>query len=144
MAIVELNTNPSTRELRRFGMLALPIVSVVASGWLYGRGHAPAGAAVAAALGVLGWIVGRLHPRLLRPLFVGCMIASYPLAWVLSHVLLAAIFFLVIVPVGIVLRLAGRDPLERKFDRSAASYWKPRDAGPDARSTDPARYFRQF
>jgi hypothetical protein len=144
MAIVELNTNPSTHELRRFGMLALPIVSVVASGWLYGRAHAPAGAAVAAALGAVGWIVGRLHPRLLWPVFVGCVIASSPLAWVLSHVLLAAIFFLLIVPVGILMRLAGRDPLERKFDRSAASYWKPRDAGHDPRAADPARYFRQF
>jgi hypothetical protein len=144
MAIVELNTNPTTRELRRFGMLALPIVGLAASGWLFARTHAPAGAAAAIALAVVGWIVGWLQPRLLRPVFVGCMIASYPFAWVLSHVLLAAIFFLIIVPVGVVMRLAGRDPLARKFDRSAASYWKPRDAGSNPRPDDPARYFRQF
>jgi hypothetical protein len=37
------------------------------------------------------------------------------------------------------MRAAGRDPLARRFDRDAETYWVPREETPD-----PARYFRQF
>jgi hypothetical protein len=39
----------------------------------------------------------------------------------------------------LILRLLGRDPLERAWDRDARSYWKDAE-----KAVDPARYFRQF
>jgi hypothetical protein len=32
-----------------------------------------------------------------------------------------------IVPIGLILRATGKDPLRLKFDRDAKSYWIPRD-----------------
>lgn len=41
-------------------------------------------------------------------------------------VLLAILFFLVIAPIGLLLRLFGRDVLRLRRDPAAASYWIPR------------------
>jgi hypothetical protein len=52
---------------------------------------------------------------------------------------MAAIFFLVITPIGLMMRACGRDPMQRRFDPAARSYWKRRSPDRDMRS-----YFRQF
>jgi hypothetical protein len=117
----------------------------------------PAGlGAVAAArlgLGVPGpWVAGALAlaagvaalavwlaPAWGARLWVGWMRAAEPMGWVVSHVVLAIVYYGVLTPVGLVMRLAGRDPMQRRFDKRAASYWVERkDHG------DPGRYFRQF
>ena len=140
MAIIELNKNPSTHELKRFGMIGLPVASVLFAAVLYWRAGSSLGAGLALAVGLMALAVGWWQPGLLRTVYVASMFVSYPLAWLLSHVLMVAMFFLVFVLVGMVLRLMGRDPLDHKFDREAASYWKPRGE----QSTDPGRYFRQY
>src|SRR5215210_5034745 len=72
------------------------------------------------------------------PIFIGWMYATYPMGWILSHVVLLIVFFLVIVPFGLVVRLARRDPLARRVDRTAETYWVRRSGPSDVR-----RYFRQ-
>jgi len=64
---------------------------------------------------------------------------TYPIGSIVSHILMALMFYGVITPVGLLMRLFGRDPMQRAFDRSAASYWEPHDP-----SAEPGRYFRQF
>ena len=78
-------------------------------------------------------------PQALRPVWVVLMVINYPIGWVITHVVMAIIFYLVVTPVGIIMRLTGRDPMERAFDRTAKTYWKPRRTDPDS-----ARYFRQY
>ena len=41
---------------------------------------------------------------------------------VASRPILLLVFCLVVLPVGLIMRAAGRDPMARKFDRSATSY----------------------
>ena len=66
------------------------------------------------------------------------MLAAMPIGWVLSHALLAAVFYGVVLPVGLAMRLAGRDPMTRRLDRAAASYWVGRE-----RVDGSERYFKQ-
>jgi len=78
-------------------------------------------------------------PRLRRPLYVGMSAAAYPIGWLLSHVIVLTVFLFVVTPMALLLRVRGHDPLQRRFDPSASSYWVPRrPAG------DPRRYFQQF
>jgi hypothetical protein len=77
------------------------------------------------------------RPRVIRPLYVGLSRATLPIGWVVSHVLLAVIYFGIITPVGLLVR-AFRDPLERALEPGARSYWVPRE------QAQPNRYFRQF
>jgi hypothetical protein len=61
-----------------------------------------------------------------------------PLAWTVSTVLLILVYYLVLTPIGLALRLAGRDRMGRRFDSDRTTYWVKRN------ESDPSRYFRQF
>jgi hypothetical protein len=67
------------------------------------------------------------------------MLAVFPIGWVVSHVVFAAVYYLVFTPIGWLLRASGHDPMERQWDRAAMTYWKRRGEAPEAE-----RYFRQF
>jgi ABC-type uncharacterized transport system permease subunit len=138
MAVIEINKNPSRRELLVFGGLLALFVAFVGLMFRFKFG-APAGARVVwiagAALVALYFAV----PPLRRPLYVGWLYAAYPIGFVVSHVILAAIYYLVFTPVGLLLRALGKDPMQRAFDRQAKSYWVEHDP-----HTDTRRYLRQF
>ena len=98
----------------------------------------PVAAAIWSAAFVVS-LVGYLVPAFMRLVYVGWMCAGLPIGWTVSHLLLAAIFFLVIAPIGFVMRRFGHDPMQRSLDRSAKSYWIEHNPGGDTQ-----RYFRQF
>ena len=51
------------------------------------------------------------------------MVVNYPIGWVVTHVVMALIFYLVVTPLGVIMRLCGRDPMERRWlDRRAKTY----------------------
>jgi hypothetical protein len=83
--------------------------------------------------------LGLMKPRLIRPVFVGWMVLTFPISWTLSHVLLGCLFYGLFTPIGLFFRLIGRDSLARRFRPEAASYWAPKPATADVHS-----YFRQF
>jgi hypothetical protein len=74
-----------------------------------------------------------------RLLYVGWMLAAQPIGWTLSHLVLGVVYYLVLTPIGLIMRLVGRDPMQRRFDPATDSYWIER-----APRTDPSRHFRQF
>ena len=43
--------------------------------------------------------------------------------------LLSIVYIVVFIPIGLALRIAGKDPLSRKWDASASSYWLVRKGG---------------
>ncbi len=137
-ALIEINRNPSRRELNWFGFL-LPLFFGLVGGLIWWRFKAPVVAwvvwGVAAGVTLLFVIVAPVR----KPLYLGWMYAVLPIGWTISHVLLAAIYYLVFTPIGLIMRLAGRDPLRCRFDPLAGTYWQPHDPHEDA-----SRYFRQF
>jgi hypothetical protein len=87
--------------------------------------------------GVFALVYYTVRP-LRRPLYNVWMGLTRPIGWAVSHLVLAVVFYALITPIGSVMRLFGRDALERRFDPAAQSYWAARDPGDDT-----ARYFRQ-
>lgn len=54
---------------------------------------------------------------------------------IVSPVALAILFYCVVTPTGLIMRLLGKTPLHLQFDRKASSYWIERTPpGPDAES----------
>ena len=138
MALIEINKNPTRRELNQFG--AMLLLSSAAVGlivlWRFGSMRA---AAIVWAVGLAATAAYFAVAPIRRPIYLGFNYAGYPIGWALSHLLLAAIYYLVLTPIGLVMRLAGRDAMRRRFDPAAESYWTP------CRTDDkPAGYFRQF
>ena len=100
------------------------------------RGRVPA----AFGVGSLAFIVpaiGLVKPSILRGAFLTLSYLTWPIGWVVSHVILAIVYYAVLTPIALLLRLFKYDPLTRRMDRGASTYWKPVSTSPIE------RYFRQ-
>ena len=78
------------------------------------------------ALGFLG--VSLIRPRILLPLNKLWMRFGVVLGMIVSPVVLGVLFFGIFTPVGLLLRLFGRDELRLKL-KGTLSYWKVRESG---------------
>ncbi len=127
----------SAKELRRFGVtVGIPLALLAGVGvW---RGHTILPAVLGGAALALG-VLALLAPRLLRPVHKLWMKIADALAWFNTRVLLGVIYFLVMTPTGIVMRLLGRDPLDRRL-KDRPSYWVVRKRHPDPRASMERRF----
>jgi hypothetical protein len=110
---------------RTFGLaLALPF-ALIALGPLRHGGSVRWWAAVVSAVWLL---LAAIAPALLARLAVVWTAVMRPVRLALTAIAMGLLFFLVVTPIGCMRRLWVRDPLRRRFDRQAASYWQKRDA----------------
>jgi hypothetical protein len=126
------------KVLRQFSALWLIVFMILGAlqYWKYDRELLGWGlGAVALVVGV----TGLLRPASVRWLFVGWMMLAFPIGWLVSQVVLVVIFYAIITPVALMLRLRGRDALCRKPAPRQTSFWTPKSTPQDMRS-----YFRQY
>jgi hypothetical protein len=74
---------------------------------------------------ILGAILGGwalIAPKTLRPVYRGWMRVGLLLNRVTTPIILGIVYFLVFMPIALLMRLFGRDSLARRFDRRATSY----------------------
>jgi hypothetical protein len=135
--MITWNWDPSRRTLRQFAFVgAVFLTGLAAATHLRGGGWATGVALVAlvAGLCVAGWI----RPEVLRLPYVLLTFAVFPIGIAMSHLILLGFFFGVITPLGVLARVARPDPLGRRRDCRAPSYWQRR-----RRPQDPSSYLRQ-
>lgn len=112
----------SAAEGRKFAFTlgsALVVLAVIAL-W---RGHRPAGWVVGA-LAVLLLLAGLIVPTMLGPIERGWMALGLAMSKVTSPVLMGAVYYLVLTPIGVLIRAFGRHPLRPPED--AGSLWQTR------------------
>jgi hypothetical protein len=125
MPLIRINRNPSRRQLAVFALAwAVVLAAIGALSWRHGRHGA---AEIEWALAAAAPLAGVASMEALRALYLLLSYAAYPVGFVVSHVVLAVIYYLAIAPVGLTMRALGYDPLGRKFDRAAATYWTARE-----------------
>ena len=132
---MELFKKKSVKELRRFGFSFGAVMSVLGGLLLWrGRGAGPwllglAGFALLSAL---------LAPRLLQPLEMVLAAILRAIMTVVTYVVLTLSFFLVFTPIGLLMKLFGKDLLDRRFPTDEKSYWVPVEVdGPTTRPDKP-------
>lgn len=122
---------------RSFGLVFVAVFALLAvlagargSGWVWVWGGASF-VVLAVAVTV---------PRLLAPFNHLWMRFGLLLHRIVQPVVLGLLFFVTVTPIGLLMRLTGRDPLSRRFDPEAGTYWIARQPpGPAPGSLD-----RQF
>lgn len=114
---------------RSFGMVFAVVFTVVALLPLWGGGPVRVWA-VAVALAILA--VALMRPTLLHSLNRLWFRFGLALSRVVSPVVMAVLFVTTIIPIGLIMRLRGADPLNKTFDAQAETYWIPVD--PKARA----------
>ena len=125
-------------EARDFGLgLALFLALLSAGAYFRSREDLVSPLALASALAAG---LALLWPLPLAPFSRAAMAAAGVIGWINTRLLLGLVFYLVLAPMALVLRLLGRDLLDRKWEPGRDSYWRPRPE----EGHDPEKDERQF
>jgi hypothetical protein len=138
MTFADLQLNPTPKTLRQFSAAWLVFFLAAAAQQYFRRGHPHVGLALAIAAISIG-VLGLAKPAAVRWLFVASMFLAFPIGWIVSQMMLLLMFYLVVTPVALLLRIRGRDALRRRPARNATSFWQPKETPEDVTS-----YFRQY
>lgn len=110
--------------LRKFGLTTgaiIIVLFVLFFPWVFDMEALPTWPwIVAAAL----WVPAFLMPVALRPVYNLWMKIGHGLGWVNTRIILGILFYAMFVPMGLIMRLFGGDPMARKLDASVSSYRK--------------------
>ncbi len=145
--MIDINLRPDVKTLRQFGFIALVGFAFLAAiAWYevlifaFGLGEArPLVAGAFAALAGLSLLLSLVYPKANLPIYLGLTIVAFPIGFVLSYVIMGTLFYLMITPVGLIMKVLGRDPMMRGFEPELDTYWAPARSGRDKNS-----YFKQF
>jgi hypothetical protein len=136
---VSLNLRPTEKQLRDFSDVALCMCNIIGV-VLFLTDKIPAGGLVCFCLGgVSVYLLSRIRVCFIKPLYQGMMLISFPFGWLISFVVMGLFYYGIITVVSVVFKFMGRDPLQRKYDKNAKTYWIPYHA--KRQSED---YFHQF
>jgi hypothetical protein len=128
----------SLRIEREFGLVVGTVFVLLGSWWIY-RGKFASVAYGFLLLGSALVLLGLVWPRSLIYPNKAWMKLAEALAFVMTRLILGIVFFLIVTPIGVVKRLFGWDPLNRRGGRSA-TYWKPYSD----RQRDPLHYKKMY
>jgi ABC-type xylose transport system permease subunit len=128
----------SFRIERDFGLVVGGVFVLLGAWWIY-RGKFPSVAYFILSLGGLLMLLGLAIPRALIYPNKAWMKLAEVLSFVMTRIILGIVFFLIITPIGVVKRLFGWDPLNRRGGQST-TYWKPYSD----RQRDPRHYEKMF
>ena len=72
--------------------------------------------------GALLAVAGLMMPGLLKQVYQGWMWVGHVMGWVNTRIILGILFYGVVTPMGLVMKLTGRDPMRRTFEPDAKTY----------------------
>jgi hypothetical protein len=117
-------TVTTRKELRNFGLIMAGMIALFFGVLLPWLGPMP--------LSIWTWVVagafavaGLVLPAVLRPIYRLWMKLGLVLGWINSRIILGIVFYGFILPMGIGMRLFGKDPMARRMDREKISYRVP-------------------
>jgi hypothetical protein len=138
MIIEEIkNIKSGKKELRQFG-ITIGVVLVLLGSWFLWRDRD--GGYLLLIIAILFIALGLLIPTLLKPLQKLWMTLAVLLGWLMTRIILTILFYLVVTPIGLLAKICGKDFLNRKFNKTAQSYWIPREVT----TSDKKTYENQF
>lgn len=122
-----MTTNIPTLDnkgLRKFGLttgVIIVVLFVAFFPWVFDATKMPIWPWVLA--GLL-WVPALLLPSVLRPVYTTWMKIGHGIGWVNTRIILGVLFYIMVLPMGLIMRLFGTDPMSRKLDKSVSSYRK--------------------
>lgn len=125
-------TVPPPPSNRSFGLLFM-VVFILLGLWQFWKGGSTSWLWLGLA-GTTGFVTV-ITPGLLTPFNRAWMRFGLLLHKIVNPIVMGVIFFGVITPAGFLMRALGRDPMQRRYDPEAQTYWIPRQPpGPEPES----------
>ncbi len=91
-------------------------------------------------IAVVLFLWGALSPRTLRPLYRAWSVFSHALGFFLTMLVMLLVYLIGFIVIGTLMRLVRFDPLKRRLEPAAPTYWNERSAA----EFDKSHYERQF
>jgi hypothetical protein len=70
------------------------------------------------------WVIALIAPQILRPVNDIWLKIGNVLGFINTRIILGLMFFVMILPIGIILKVFGKDSMNRKLDKDADTYRK--------------------
>ena len=118
------NTKVKISSNRSFGLVFF-IIFIAISLWPLTSGDSIRTWSIVVSLIFL--ILGILNSKLLSPLNKLWYKLGLALGAIVAPIVMGIIFFLVVTPIGLLMRILGKDLLRKKFNKKVNSYWINRD-----------------
>lgn len=137
--VAELNTHPSSTDLRNFGLIFLAGTAIL--GVVFWQVFDAGSLDRARYFFIAGGAVLLLSfiPPVGRLLHIAWMAFGLTIGLVTAPLIMFLLYILLIVPVGLFFKITGRDLMNRKLDSKSESYWEDYP-----QAEDPSRYVKQF
>lgn len=111
---------PTPKELRQFGFIVGGVFLVIGAWPVVFRGDSPR--LWALILGGLLIVLGVIIPQRLKQVHAGWMKIGHVLGSINTRIILGIIYYLLITPMGLVMRLMGKDSMHRAFAQDTDTY----------------------
>ena len=120
---LKLKENP--REWQKFTAV-IALLFAVLTWFAYRRAWIPREAWLAVLAALIGTVIlSLLFPRLFRGFYRAGMTLSFHVGQVMGRIMLTLFFLLVLTPIGLLLRVMGKDLLQLRRDPAATTFWTP-------------------
>jgi hypothetical protein len=117
------NIKETKKDLRKFGLTVGSVLVLIAAVLFYFEKSSSVYFAVIGAVLILTAVI---YPKILKLLNKIWMGLAVLLGFVMSRVIIAILFYLVLTPIGLLAKLFGKKFMDLKYDKSAESYWEIR------------------
>ena len=123
------NLDSSIKGLRKFGITLASAFAVVAALTFF---HKNDFYWVFIVLCGAFLFFGLILPAFLKPVQKVWMTLAHMMGWVMTRLILTVLFYLIITPIGLIMKVCGKDILNVKFERDCEeTYWLKRIPQPD-------------
>jgi hypothetical protein len=115
----------SEKELQKFGLILSGLLTLVFGmllPYLWGLKLLPNYYWIVAGILVAIWAL--VAPSSMRGFYNAWMRVSMVIGHIVNTIILALVYFVVIVPMGLVMQMLGKDPMHRKWDKTINTYRK--------------------
>lgn len=126
----------STHEIetssdRSFGLTVGGILALIEAYRLWTSGVLDTFGIILLAIATPLLLFGVVYPKILAPLNKAWTKLGFLMFKIVNPIIMFLVYAITIVPIGLLMRLAGKDPMRLKLDKEANTYWIERDpAGP--------------
>jgi carbamoyltransferase len=123
----EIDILVGTKKIREFALVVGGVL-VLIGGIIYWRNPESGKPLWFFGIGTVLALLGLIAPRILKPVYQLWMALAYQLGRVMTNVLLTVFYIIGFGLVSLILRIVGKDPLDRKWTPGkGGSYWRDRD-----------------
>ena len=119
------NIKTGKKDIRSFG-ITFGIIFLIIAGFLYYQEKDSFQLFIYLAGSF--YSLGIILPIILKPFYMVWMIFAVILGWFMTKVILSLLFYLIITPIGLFLRIIGKDLLNLKEKKQQKSYWNMRNS----------------